>query len=103
MREGSLVMASASESLRGLVLSADEVRRMTGWTDDQIIEDYLNIIRNFAEIAEIVDDNEQNTITIQTEIIAGSANNYASIGKIRSMLSKLERRVNSNKGLIHAW
>lgn len=40
--------------LRGLVLSAYEVKTMTGWPD-AMVEDYLNILRSLIELALAID------------------------------------------------
>ena len=47
-------MADTVEQLRGLVLSATELREMTDWPD-ALIEDYLNLLNNFITLAEIID------------------------------------------------
>ncbi len=41
--------------LEGLILSAEEIGLLTGWPDE-MIEDYLTILRNLIEIAASVDD-----------------------------------------------
>ena len=48
--------------LDSLVLSATEVQTLTNWPDE-MVEDYLNIIRNLALIAQIVDENDLEIIT----------------------------------------
>ena len=49
---------SAVDKLRGLVLSAAELGKMNpGWTD-AMIEDYLTILENIANIAIIVDEKQ---------------------------------------------
>jgi len=47
------------ESFRGLVLSAADLRQLTGWPDP-LIEDYLNIYNNLLTLANIV--NQKNDI-----------------------------------------
>ena len=48
-------MADATTAkLRGLVLSAYEVKTLTGWPD-AMVEDYLNILRSLIELALAID------------------------------------------------
>ena len=47
-------MVSNVQSLRGLVLTAEELRLLTGWPD-AMIEDYLNIIDSLIAVAENLD------------------------------------------------
>lgn len=47
-------MASTSSQLRGLVLSASEIRELTGWSD-AMVEDYLNILSNLITLADSID------------------------------------------------
>lgn len=47
-------MASTVEQLRGLVLSATELRAMTNWPS-ALIEDYLSLIENILVLAEFLD------------------------------------------------
>jgi hypothetical protein len=70
---------TTTESLRGLVLSATDLRSLTDWPD-ALIEDYLNIIDNIITIAAAVDDEITQTIEeIPTDFTAGSIP-YASGG-----------------------
>lgn len=49
---------SAVDSLRGLVLSATELRNMNpDWTPE-MIEDYLTLFENFASMAVIIDEKQ---------------------------------------------
>lgn len=47
-------MVENVRNLRGLVLSAHELRQLTGWPD-AMIEDYLNIIRTLTTVANNLD------------------------------------------------
>ena len=96
-------MASALEQIRGLVLSADEVRRMTGWTDDQMVEDYLTIIRNFAELAEIIDSNEGGVLDLIVKIGRQIESLSGGIAKANSMISNNKKTINRNERLLYAW
>lgn len=49
-------MADANDVLSNLDLSAAEVKAMTGWPDE-MVEDYLTIIRNLTDVAQIIDEN----------------------------------------------
>lgn len=64
---------STISRLRGLVLSAVELREMNpGWTDSQI-EDYLSLIENFELIANILDiEIDQKIEEIATDFSNGS-------------------------------
>jgi hypothetical protein len=48
-------MANTSASLSSLILSAAEVRELTGWPD-AMIEDYLNIFRSLVLLADNLDE-----------------------------------------------
>jgi hypothetical protein len=45
---------TAFDSLRGLVLSAAELKSMTDWPD-ALVEDYLNLIDNLIALANLLD------------------------------------------------
>lgn len=49
-----MVEPNAFENLDSLILSAIEVRELTGWPDP-MVEDYLNILRNIVNTAEKAD------------------------------------------------
>jgi hypothetical protein len=46
---------TTSSLLRGLVLSAFEIKELTGWPD-AMVEDYLNILRNLITLADSIDE-----------------------------------------------
>ena len=50
-------MASARDKLRGLILSAVELKQINSWSDS-MIEDYLNIFDNIISLADTIDENE---------------------------------------------
>ncbi len=62
-------MASITEQLNSLILSAGDVKELTGWSD-AMIEEWLNILRNIVLLASTADVNvdqiEQNTSDIST-------------------------------------
>lgn len=51
-------MPNIEEQLQSLVLSAEEIKDLTGWPE-AMIEDYLNIVRNFILVAGGADDNTE--------------------------------------------
>lgn len=60
------------ELLRGLVLSANELKSLTDWPD-ALIEDYLNIVDNLITIANLLDiEIDQKIEEIPTDFIDGS-------------------------------
>ena len=60
------------ERLRGLVLSAAEIKDLTGWPGP-MVEDYLNIIDNLIEIANLLDvEIDQKIEEIDTDFLDGS-------------------------------
>lgn len=60
-------MVDTKENLRGLVLSAVEIKTLTGW-ETEMTEDYLNIIDNLITIAEALDAGIFNDITVNGTI-----------------------------------
>lgn len=61
-------MADTTSRLRGLVLSAAELKSMTDWPA-ALIEDYLNILDNLITISTVVDTKNniiKNTTTVNT-------------------------------------
>lgn len=60
---------STVDKLRGLVLSAVELREMTDWPE-ALIEDYLNLIDNLLTIAQDVDN--KNDIIKNTTLVTTS-------------------------------
>lgn len=63
---------TAFDSLRGLVLSASEIKSLTDWPD-ALVEDYLNIIDNLISIANLVDiEINQKLEEVPTDFTDGS-------------------------------
>ena len=58
-------MANIGRNLRGLVLSASELKEMTDWPE-ALIEDYLNIIDNLINVAGAVDEKNDFLKTVNT-------------------------------------
>ena len=52
--------------LRGLVLSAYEVKTLTGWPD-AMVEDYLNILRSLLELAGSIDETAEAAIGVESK------------------------------------
>jgi len=60
------------ERLRGLVLSASDLKSLTDWPDS-LIEDYLNIVDNLITLSNLIDEGIDETIEeITTAFIDGS-------------------------------
>lgn len=56
-------MSDAVEKLRGLILSAADLRQLTqGIWPDALIEDYLNILDNLVTVAEAIGEESEKTI-----------------------------------------
>lgn len=83
-------MASVVERLNSLVLSAIEIRNLTGW-DDAMVEDYLNILRNLIEIASSLDSSDERIVN-NTQLVT---NSIAGIGKLKALVSHQEELINS--------
>ena len=76
---------------------------MTGWTDDQMVEDYLTIIRNFAELAEIIDANEGGVLDLIVKIGRQIESLSGGIAKANSMISNNKKAINRNERFLYAW
>lgn len=64
-----MVDITAVNRLRGLVLSASEIKNLTDWPD-ALVEDYLNIIENIITLANEIDT--KNNIIKNTTIVTTS-------------------------------
>ena len=63
---------TATQRLKGLILSAGDLRSLTDWPD-ALIEDYLNILTNFITLAELIDvEIDQKIEEIPTDFSDGS-------------------------------
>jgi hypothetical protein len=61
-----------SEQLRGLVLSASEIKALTGWPAP-MVEDYLNLLDNFITLAGLLDiEIDQKLEEVPTDFLNGS-------------------------------
>jgi hypothetical protein len=47
---------TVTQNLRGLILSAAELRQLHSDWSDAMIEDYLNLFNNFTLLSETIDD-----------------------------------------------
>lgn len=76
------------QRLRGLVLSATELKAMTQWPD-ALIEDYLNILDNIITLANLIDvEIDQKIEEIDTDFLDGSIP-YAEDGNLTADVDKL--------------
>lgn len=92
-------MANTRDKLESLVLSAQEVRALTGW-DDVMTEEWLNLIRNFVQLADSVDEVQQVDIgTVDQEI----ADVFGQVAKVRGRFSALEQAIKQIEQLINAY
>ena len=64
-------MVNAVDNLRGLVLSAIEIKSLTGWPD-AMVEDYLNILDNLISLAEAIDENDTDNVDISNSILSSA-------------------------------
>ena len=85
-------MVSTVDKLSGFVLSANEVKELTGW-DDAMTEDYLNILRNIVNIAQDVDVDGLNA----GKLFQYTAGNKTQISNLRAQLSKIQNDANNFK------
>lgn len=80
-------MGELLNRLNSLVLSATEVRDLTGWSDP-MIEDYLNILRNILEITEVV-ESETNGSDESKQLLT---ENSALISKLYARVNRLDEK-----------
>jgi len=98
-------MASVLSQLESLVLSAVELREATDWTD-QVIEDYLNIIRNLSLLAESSDSTQAQIDTLV--IFVNDINQFLSgvnseSNKNRVRLNNSDKRIDDLEQLNVGW
>lgn len=80
-------MASLSQQTDRLALSALDLKQLTDW-DDKVIEDYINILRDYIRLAVAVDDNISVDIDLMNEIGLGQNQAISNLSKrIDSLLS----------------
>lgn len=89
-------MANAENSLNSLVLSAYELKEINGW-DDVMVEDYLTIIRNLSELAEIIDANAVEIIERLDSLEQLSPSLKRSLGRVLALSQK--SKLNSEKAI----
>ncbi|EKD50997.1 MAG: hypothetical protein ACD_62C00371G0001 [uncultured bacterium] len=65
-------MGSTSQRLRGLVLSATELRMLNPQWSDAMIEDYLNFWDNLVQLADVVDTKVDTLLTVKIITLADS-------------------------------
>lgn len=90
-------MADVISALESSVLSAYELRELTNWPD-QVIEDYLNIIRNLALIANGVNGLELDVGDVPTleefnELAAEVGQNTAKIDALIAVLADVKESI----------
>ncbi len=102
-------MADTASSLQRLILSATDLKILTSqqapgqpWPD-ALIEDYLNILRDLVLLADIIDQNAEETVLEILRLSQNSAVNQSLISKNRSEIRKLQASDNNLEQLIHAW
>jgi len=88
-------MGHLLQRLRGFVLSAIEVKELTGW-DDQMVEDYLSLIDNIFEITAEVEKGSGSSIKSEQLI----ANNQAFISKLHSRVNAVDKQADDNADAI---
>ena len=62
-------MADTRLKLRGLVLSAYEIKELTDWPD-AMVEDYLNILENLITLSSGIDESEAAGTAPQSQSVA---------------------------------
>ncbi len=77
-------MASLSQQTGRLSISAAELKQLTGWPD-AVIEDYINILRDYLRLAVAVDDGSDTTTDLMVEIGLGQS----------QILNKVTKLINS--------
>lgn len=78
-------MGELQDRLNSFILSATEVRDLTGWPD-AMVEDYLNILRNILEITQVVEGSE----VVNVELDQLTTKNDARISKLQSRINKFK-------------
>ncbi len=77
-------MANLEAELRGLLLTATELKNLSGWPDS-LVEDYLNLVENLITVATAVDADSEDIgdITQQISVIDGR------VGKLKAMIGNI--------------
>lgn len=102
-------MADTASSLQRLILSATDLKLLTSqqkpgepWPD-ALIEDYLNILRDLILLADIIDQNAQETVLEILRLSQNSAVNLSLVSKSRTEINKLKVSDKNLEQLIYAW
>lgn len=102
-------MADTALSLQRLILSATDLKLLTSqqkpgepWPD-ALIEDYLNILRDLVLLADIIDQNAQETVLEILRLSQNSAVNLSLVSKSRAEINKLKVSDKNLEQLIYAW
>ena len=85
-------MASTELELRGLVLSAAEIKQLTGWTDP-MVEDYLNILENLITLAGSIDANEDTYLGSEADLQAGMGRLSAKLNQSDSAIRDMGQKI----------
>jgi hypothetical protein len=96
-------MADYDVRFNRLALSASDLKRVTAqqkpgepWPD-ALIEDYLNILRDLVELAQLIDDNAGEIIRSIDEIKQSDAGQDSRISKLYGKISALIKKTDSEK------
>ena len=93
------LMASITQNLINSVLSAEQVRQLTGWPDALVL-DYITTIQNLISVSENLDQANENIGSID-ESIQGIDESIqgidGSISSIQEALTALSNLINANK------
>jgi hypothetical protein len=96
-------MADYDIRFNRLALSASDLKQVTAqqkpgepWPD-ALIEDYLNILRDLVELAQLIDDNAGEIIRSIGEIKQSDAGQDARISKLYGKLSEIRNKTDSEK------
>lgn len=102
-------MADTSASLQRLILSASDLKLLTAqqrpgepWPD-ALVEDYLNILRDLVLLADIIDQNAQQTILEISRVSQTLMVNVSLVSKARADIVRLGATDKNLEQLIYAW
>ena len=87
---GLLSMANLATRTNRLALSAIDLKQLTGWPD-AVIEDYINILRDYIRLANAVDENIEVDVDLMVEI--GLGQNQAIASLTRAIDSALKQQI----------
>lgn len=96
-------MASVEEQLESLVLSASEIKELTGWPD-AMVEDYLNIIRNLVLLATSADESLVDITDVSALISSNKARVGIAIAQLaRFMVDLSDLRHSNSSGFVRGF